>query len=79
MAIKYNANGKIIPHKFSLRRLERAAEEYAGFCIACGSEHEAIDPDARRYTCEECGKNHVYGAEELVMMGFIKGAQRESA
>ena len=41
-----------------------------GFCIACGAEHYECEPDARRYPCDDgCGRT-VYGAEELVLMGF---------
>ena len=35
--------------------------ESMGFCIACGAEH---------YECELCGEHQVYGAPELVLMGF---------
>src|SRR3990167_9017814 len=27
-----------------------------GFCLACGSQQEGCEPDARRYECEDCGK-----------------------
>ena len=53
--------------------LERALEatrsdEYIGFCLACGAEHEGIDLDAHGVECEVCGKPKVYGAEELVLL-----------
>jgi len=70
MAIKRNAEGKIIFKKFSMQKLERAAMENGiGFCRVCGAEHDGIEPDARRYKCEICEMNFVYGAEELLMMG----------
>jgi len=37
-----------------------------GFCKACGHEQEGCEPDARNYTCDSCGKNQVFGAEELL-------------
>lgn len=40
--------------------------ESIGFCIACGAEHIGVEPDARKYACEVCDKNTVYGAEELL-------------
>jgi hypothetical protein len=40
--------------------------EYVGFCIACGAESFGVEPDARKYPCEVCDKNTVYGAEELL-------------
>lgn len=39
-----------------------------GFCIACGEDVEGVEPDARNYTCECCGKPAVFGAEELLLM-----------
>lgn len=38
-----------------------------GFCIACGAEADNCEPDARRYPCDQCDENEVYGAEELLM------------
>ncbi len=46
-------------------------EENEGFCLCCGEVHEGIEPDARRYTCEACGQDKVYGAAELVLMGLV--------
>ena len=45
------------------------ADDCLGFCLACGEEAYNVEPDARRYTCESCGKAQVYGAEELLLMG----------
>ena len=44
------------------------ADDYLGFCLACGSTAYNVEPDARRYACEECGKEKVYGAEELLLL-----------
>ena len=38
-----------------------------GFCIECGECQGGCEPDARKYTCESCGKRAVYGAEELLI------------
>ena len=71
MAIKRNpATGKIIAKTFSIAKLEAAVEHHYGFCRACGRKHKAIDPDARNYVCEACGRKQVFGAEELVLMAF---------
>ena len=40
-----------------------------GFCILCGQEASGVEPDARKYECESCGKRGVYGAEELLLTG----------
>jgi len=39
-----------------------------GFCVHCGADAEGVEPDARNYTCEACGKPGVYGADELLIM-----------
>ena len=41
--------------------------ECMGFCVACGYEQNGVEPDARKYECEDCGERKVYGAEELLM------------
>lgn len=44
------------------------ADASIGFCIACGKKASGVEPDARKYPCAGCGKNAVYGAEEIVMI-----------
>ena len=58
--------------RFTLKRLEAAARQYAGFCAACGRKHYELEPDARGGECSRCGTRTVYGAEELVLMGYAK-------
>ena len=48
--------------------LAAVADDYIGICVRCGQEQEGVEPDARKYECESCGKPKVYGAEELLMM-----------
>ena len=57
------------------RLLEAAQEqmfgtEDIGFCIKCGEERPYTEPDARNYPCNACGENSVYGASELIIMGY---------
>jgi predicted RNA-binding Zn-ribbon protein involved in translation (DUF1610 family) len=53
--------------------------EYIGICIACGAEQEGVEPDARKYKCDDCGEPKVYGAEELLMMtGILNPSHLES-
>lgn len=42
-------------------------DEDVGFCVICGVEHDGIEPDAKRYTCEACGCETVYGREEILL------------
>lgn len=42
--------------------------ENPGFCLACGEDCDACEPDAREYECESCGQRRVYGAEEVLFM-----------
>ena len=39
-----------------------------GICLACGQDQDGCEPDARRYECDSCGENAVFGAEELLFM-----------
>ena len=43
-----------------------------GFCLDCGCETDGVEPDARKYHCDECGMMAVYGLEELVMMDLVR-------
>lgn len=48
-------------------------EEYAGFCVFCGEQHDDnCEPDARGYECSYCERKGVYGTEELLMMGRVE-------
>ena len=67
---KWSIDGDTSPvMTLSAARITRAIEsgENAGFCLACGAEAFGVEPDARNYTCESCGKPEVYGAEECLM------------
>lgn len=54
----------------TLERIVEAVEsdEYVGFCIACGTDCDGVEPDAREYVCEDCEAPAVYGAQELLIM-----------
>jgi hypothetical protein len=56
--------------KVTIEQVMDAVEsgDYVGFCLACGAEAYGVEPDARKYTCEECDAPKVYGAEELLMI-----------
>ena len=43
-------------------------DDCEGVCLACGETAYGVEPNARRYTCEECNEKAVYGAEELLIM-----------
>lgn len=43
-----------------------------GACLSCGEQAEGVEPDARGYECDACGKPHVYGLEELLIMGRLE-------
>lgn len=46
-------------------------DDNIGWCLACGELQEGCEPDARKYTCEGCGRAKVYGLAELALMGLI--------
>jgi hypothetical protein len=43
-------------------------DDGSGFCIACGEEASFYcDPDTRNAHCNDCGKDKVFGAEEILL------------
>ena len=42
------------------------ADDNRGFCLACGEEAFGVEPDARGYTCDCCGKPKVAGVGILL-------------
>ena len=56
--------------KIDIDRIIDAIEsgEYIGFYTECGEETYGVESDARRYECDACGAEAVYGAEELLIM-----------
>ena len=59
------------PRTFTMQQVEEASGMQAGFCLECGVMQECCEPDARKYRCDNCQKNEVYGAEELLLMGRV--------
>ena len=43
------------------------ADSNQGMCLECEAVAECVEPDARKYECESCGKRAVYGAEEILL------------
>jgi hypothetical protein len=60
-------------HTFIMYECEYVSmdNEYEGLCIYCGEPAYGVEPDARKYECECCEKNGVYGVQELLIMGMI--------
>jgi len=56
--------------KVSFEQIMTAAmdDDDTGFCLACGAEAYGVEPDARKYKCEDCGADKVYGTQELLFM-----------
>jgi DNA-directed RNA polymerase subunit RPC12/RpoP len=48
-----------------------------GHCINCGAQAFAVEPDARKYKCETCGANAVYGNEQLLIAGLVDIIEEE--
>ena len=52
--------------------MEDAMDGTIGVCLACGMDAYGVEPDARNYKCEDCGKCEVFGIEEAALMGRIE-------
>jgi len=53
-------------------RREAISLDNPGFCIYCGEESEGHEPDAEWHECEFCGKDGVFGAAQLLLVGRLK-------
>jgi hypothetical protein len=59
--------------KISEAEYRQHCEDYDGYCFKCADWTDGgVEPDARRYTCLECGMKTMYGAEELVLMDAVE-------
>ncbi len=67
---RYRNRAGEIQYKPSIEELERMDENMEGFCLACAEVQPGVEPDARKYVCDCCGKAKVYGASELILMGL---------
>lgn len=67
---KYISKSGEAQFKPSIKQLMAASALSKGYCLACGKPNSCVEPDARKYICQKCGKPKVYGSEELVLMGL---------
>jgi hypothetical protein len=67
----YTSKGGEKLYKPSIENVMALSSEGMGFCLACASDAEGFEPDARRGLCPSCGARKVYGAEELALMGLV--------
>ena len=59
-----------LPQNLTLDEVMEAAEadESLGFCMACGESQGGVEPDAEKYECKGCGRQQVYGAEQILIL-----------
>lgn len=67
---QYRAKNGVMQWMPSIELVMALGHDNCGFCLACGAESSNVEPDARRYECQECGAPKVYGGEELALMGL---------
>jgi hypothetical protein len=46
-------------------------EDNYGWCLACGELCEGVEPDATRYTCDNCDNKFVFGLGYLAIIGLV--------
>jgi len=56
-----------------MKKAMKAAErdDMSGYCITCERRRSHCEPDARKYPCDKCKTDTVYGAEEIVLGGTV--------
>jgi hypothetical protein len=47
-----------------------ATGDNRGLCITCAEEIDGVEPDSRGLECETCGTPTVFGAEEVLLIGW---------
>lgn len=66
-----NENGPRATRKarFTYEQVIAAVErdDETGICVLCGQEQNPVEPDARKYVCDNCGRKSVFGAPELLI------------
>lgn len=67
----YRARSGAEQFKPSLELAMEMDADLQGFCLACGSIEDGVDPDAAKEACPNCGEDKLYGASELILMGLI--------
>lgn len=73
-SITFNTKSGKLAHSFHMTEWEfqELDDTYSGACVWCGETAQGdTEPDARKYRCASCDKPGVYGAQELLLMGFI--------
>lgn len=71
MTTKPTKTGKYLTFQMTEDEFHDADNDYQGYCIACGAPRDECEPDARKYPCDNCEKNLVFGLQELLLMGFV--------
>jgi hypothetical protein len=71
ISVQYKAKSGKTQFMPTIGHVQEMIENCQGFCLACGETQDGVEPDARRYKCECCGEEKVYGAENLVLMGLV--------
>ena len=67
---QYKTRAGVVQWMPSIEELEDMDSHNEGFCLHCGDTVPEVEPDARKYTCECCGKAKVYGASELALINL---------
>ena len=68
-ATKANAARAASYRTFTMAEIQEADFMECGLCLACGTSRDCPEPNARADRCDNCGRNEVYGAGKLMIMG----------
>jgi hypothetical protein len=60
------------PRVIKLMEAELFTLDNPGICLVCGAGHNECEPDATNYECHECGQHFVFGAGEIMLMGYYR-------
>lgn len=60
--------------KLRVSDYESHRDDYDGYCEGCDAvtNYGGVEPDARNYECEECGKKAVMGMDIALIMDLLE-------
>lgn len=65
-------NQEQVTRKLSVDEVRDAIDNGYAWCTTCqGFTCQVVEPDARRYTCDECDEPTAYGAEWALISGRL--------
>jgi len=62
-----------MPNGITIEEYEEEQDNNSGYCTTCDciTQCGGVEPDARGYTCPDCGQPTMMGLAECLLEGFV--------